>query len=106
MHHVLQPAQHNSSQSIHSAAAKSSPNPDAGEERWEGGGVPDDVLVLHLLEEGDLADSGGGDAIVLMLEADLLERDGLIGGPVPDLLDVYARFYSCRLCWASKRRGL
>ena len=24
----------------------------------------------------------------------------------PDSSDVYTRFYSCRLCWASKRRGL
>ena len=46
----------------------------------------DDVAVLHLLEEGDLADGGGGDAIVLLLEAGLLERDGLVGGPLPDLL--------------------
>jgi hypothetical protein len=35
--------------------------------------------VLHLLEEGDLADGGGGDALVLLLEADLLERDRLVG---------------------------
>jgi len=35
--------------------------------------------VLHLLEEGDLADGGGRDALVLLLEADLLERDRLVG---------------------------
>ena len=46
----------------------------------------DDVAVLHLLEERDLADGGGGDALVLLLEADLLERDGLVGGPVPGLV--------------------
>jgi hypothetical protein len=42
--------------------------------------------VVHLLEEGDLADGGGGDALVLLLEADLLERDRLVGDPVQRLV--------------------
>jgi hypothetical protein len=50
------------------------------------GVVPDYVSVLHLLEEGDLADGGGGDALVLLLEADLLERDGLVGVAVLGLV--------------------
>lgn len=36
-----------------------------------------DVLVLHFFEEGNLADRGGGDALVLLLETDLLEGDDL-----------------------------
>jgi hypothetical protein len=38
--------------------------------------------VLHLLEEGDLADGGGRDALVVLLQPDLLERDRLVGVPV------------------------
>jgi hypothetical protein len=56
-----------------------------GDESGRGGG-PDDVGVVHLLEEGDLADGGGGDALVLLLEADLLERDRLVGDPVQRLV--------------------
>ena len=44
-----------------------------------GRGAPDDVGVLELLEEADLADRGRGHALVLRLEADLLERDDLVG---------------------------
>ena len=36
---------------------------------------PHDVGILHLLQQGDLADGGAGDALVLGLEADLLEGD-------------------------------
>jgi len=43
--------------------------------------------VVHLLEEGDLADGGGGDALVLLLEADLLERDRLVGVEVLALVN-------------------
>jgi hypothetical protein len=42
--------------------------------------------VVHLLEERDLADGGGRDALVLLLEADLLERDRLVGGLVQRLV--------------------
>lgn len=40
----------------------------------------DDVGVHHLLQEGNLADGGGGDAFVFGFEADLLQRyDALVG---------------------------
>jgi hypothetical protein len=42
--------------------------------------------VVHLLEERDLADSGGGDALILLLETDLLERDRLVGDLVQRLV--------------------
>ena len=67
---------------------------EGGQHRRSG---PDDVVVVHLLEERDLADGGGRDALVLLLESDLLERDRLVGdlvhrlvhhpvGALPDLL--------------------
>ena len=42
--------------------------------------------MVHLLEERDLADGGGWDALILLLEADLLERDELVGGLVHRLV--------------------
>ena len=39
----------------------------------------DDVRVGELLEEGDLAQRGAGDALVLALELDLLQRRDLAG---------------------------
>ena len=56
---------------------------EGGQRRRSG---PDDVVVVHLLEERDLADGGGRDALVLLLEADLLERDRLVGGLVQRLV--------------------
>lgn len=35
----------------------------------------DDVWVIHLLEEGNLADRGGWNTLILSLEADLFESD-------------------------------
>jgi hypothetical protein len=53
-----------------------------------------DVDVVHLLEERYLADGGARDALVLGLEADLLEGDGLVvnevGGAVYDAIGAYA----------------
>lgn len=40
----------------------------------------DDVRVDHLLEEGNLADGGGGDAFVFGFETDLLQRDDALVG--------------------------
>ena len=40
--------------------------------------APDDIVVLELLEERDLADGGARHALVLRLEPDLLERDDLV----------------------------
>lgn len=34
-----------------------------------------DVLVVHFLEKGNLANCGGWDTLILSLEADLLESD-------------------------------
>ena len=59
--------------------------------------TPDHVGVVRLLEERDLTDGSGGDALVLRLQADLLQGDHLAGGavlrlvhntvrPLPDLL--------------------
>lgn len=39
-----------------------------------------DVGVVHFLEERDLADGGGGNSLVLSLEADLLEGDNTLIG--------------------------
>ena len=36
---------------------------------------PNDIRIVHLLQQGDLADCGGGDALIFGLEADFLERD-------------------------------
>ena len=41
----------------------------------------------ELPEEGDLAEGGGGDSLVLDLEADALEGDDLVGGLVTGLVD-------------------
>lgn len=38
-----------------------------------------DVHVVQLLQDGDLADSRGGDALLLRLQPDLLEREYLAG---------------------------
>jgi hypothetical protein len=40
----------------------------------------DNVGVLHLLEERDLADGGAGDALILGLETDLFQSDNAVGG--------------------------
>ena len=45
----------------------------------------DDVRVLQLLEQRDLPDGGGGDALLLRLEPDLLHGDDLAGLLVPPL---------------------
>ena len=42
--------------------------------------------MAELAEEGDLAEGGGGDALVLDLEADALEGDDLVGGLVAGLV--------------------
>ena len=47
----------------------------------------DDVVVLELAEEADLAEGRGGDALVLNLEADPLQGDDLVVGPVLGLVD-------------------
>jgi hypothetical protein len=49
----------------------------------------DDVRVVHLLEEGDLADGGGGDALIFGFKTDLLEGDNalVLGGEVARLVD-------------------
>lgn len=39
-----------------------------------------DVGVLHLLEEGDLADGGAGDTLILGFETDLFQSDDTVGG--------------------------
>ena len=47
---------------------------------------PDDVLVLQLLEQGNLADCSGGHALILRVEADLLERNHLLAHAVARLV--------------------
>jgi len=44
--------------------------------------APDDIVILELLEERDLADGRARHALVLRLEPDLLERDDLVRGDV------------------------
>jgi hypothetical protein len=41
------------------------------------GAVPDDVGVLKLLEKGDFTDGSTGNALVFVLETDLLHGDKL-----------------------------
>ena len=43
--------------------------------------------MLHLFEERNLANGGAGNAFVLLLEANLLESDGLIGDAVASLVN-------------------
>ena len=46
------------------------------------------VGITHLLEEGNLADGGGGNALILGLKTNLLERDNsAIVGKVSRLVD-------------------
>lgn len=49
----------------------------------------DNVGVVHLLEQGDLANGGRGDALIFGFEADLLEGDDalVLGGEVARLVD-------------------
>lgn len=49
--------------------------------------APYNVLVLQLLQETDFPDSRAGDAFILSLQTDLLERDDLVGGEVFGLVD-------------------
>ena len=48
-----------------------------------------DVRVVHFLEQGDLADGGGGHAFVFGFEPDLFERDdaAVFGGKVFGFVD-------------------
>ena len=48
--------------------------------------APDDVVVLQLLQEGDLPDGCAGDALLLLLQSDLLQRDSLPAHPIPRLV--------------------
>ena len=45
---------------------------------WGRSHAPDDIVILELLEERDLADGRARHALVLRLEPDLLERDDLV----------------------------
>lgn len=45
--------------------------------------APDDVLILHLLEQRNLPDSCARHSLILCLEPDLLERDDLVRLLVP-----------------------
>ena len=49
----------------------------------------DDIGVVHLLEQGDFANGGGGHAFVFGFEADLLEGDDSMvrGGEVAGFVD-------------------
>lgn len=50
---------------------------------------PHNVRVVHFLEEGNLANGGGRDTLILGLEADLLERDNALlwRGEIEGLVD-------------------
>lgn len=48
-----------------------------------GRGSPDDVVVVHLFEQADLADRGTRHALILCLESDLFQRDNLVRLLVP-----------------------
>lgn len=58
----------------------------------------DNVDILHLLEEGDLADSGAGNALIFGLETNLLERDDAAAvGQVSGFVDyAIGTFTNCR----------
>jgi len=51
------------------------------------GEIPNNVPMLHLFEERNLANGGARNPLVLLLEANLLERDGLIGDAVASLVN-------------------
>jgi len=60
-----------------------------------------DVGVTHLLEQGDFADGGGGNAFVFGFETDLLEGDdALVGG------GEIAGFVDDAVCSCSPKEGL
>ena len=46
-------------------------------------GSPDDVVVVHLFEQADLADRRTRHALILCLESDLFQRDNLVRLLVP-----------------------
>ena len=48
---------------------------------------PNNVPMLHLFEKRNLANGGAGNAFVLLLEANLLQSDCLIGGAVASLVN-------------------
>lgn len=43
--------------------------------------------MLKLLEERDLSDGGGGDALIVVVKADALDGDDLVGVLVAGLVD-------------------
>jgi hypothetical protein len=49
--------------------------------------VPDNVLVVQLLQQADLANGSGGHALVFGLEPNLLQRDDLIRADIAGLVD-------------------
>ena len=46
-------------------------------------GSPDDVVVVHLFEQADLADRGTRHALILGFESNLFQRDNLVRLFVP-----------------------
>ena len=64
-------------------------------ERARASDVPDDVVVLEFFQQTDLANGGARDAFVFCLEANLFERDDLVGGDVPRLVHDAVRSCAC-----------
>jgi len=47
--------------------------------------IPNNVPVLHFFQERNLMNGGAGNPLILLLEVNLLQRDGLLGDAVATL---------------------
>lgn len=68
-------------------------------------GAPNNIVVLELLEERDLADGGAWHALVLRFESDLLERDDLVRCDVFRLVHDTVRACPCACTCACSYMG-
>lgn len=49
--------------------------------------IPNNVAVLHFFQERNLSNGGAGNPLILLLQANLLQCDGLVGDAVTSLIN-------------------
>lgn len=57
------------------------------EKRMDCGYIPNNVPVLHFFQERNLSNGGAGNSLILLLQANLLQCDGLVGDAVTSLVN-------------------
>lgn len=57
------------------------------EKRMNCGYIPNNVPVLHFFQERNLSNGGAGNPLILLLQANLLQCDGLVGDAVTSLVN-------------------